>query len=116
MRLLPLASFIAFMSHLISVSAEYKYICPSQTKFTIDTINNLWENILCNRNIEGVRTFTSYNQTILFFIFENRIIDGVTYSYAIKVFVEAKSVKVYEQNHGNFSFCELVLVADEPPV
>ncbi|EPQ62957.1 putative secreted effector protein [Blumeria graminis f. sp. tritici 96224] len=64
------------MSHLISVSAEYKYICPSRTKFTTDIINILRDTMLTNRNIDGLMTFNTFGRTTLSYVFDHRIIDG----------------------------------------
>ncbi|CCU76924.1 putative candidate secreted effector protein [Blumeria hordei DH14] len=87
MRLLPLASFIALMSHLISVSAEYKYVCPSKTKFTTVDMGNLRERIKNQSLHEGVYIEKFQDVRSYTYTFDRKTIDG---GHRVRIFVNAR--------------------------
>ncbi|CCU76922.1 putative candidate secreted effector protein [Blumeria hordei DH14] len=112
MRLLPLASFIALMSHLISVSAEYKYVCPSKIKFTTARIDMLRNDISSGSITEGVLIITSSGLRVLTYIFDRKIIDGVAYDFMVTVNYRDKLTRVYEKESEHTRICELIFVLD----
>ncbi|CCU76919.1 putative candidate secreted effector protein [Blumeria hordei DH14] len=108
MRLLPLASFIALMSHLIPVSAVDNYKCPSKAKFTTTRIYNLANLIIAGRITEGVKDVVTSSLTTSSFIFDRQTINGVKYEFMIMVRNIDRAIDVYEMESGRTRICELI--------
>ncbi|CCU75352.1 putative effector protein [Blumeria hordei DH14] len=111
MRLLPLASFIALMSHLISVSAVYKYICPSKTKFTTLEMGNLREKISSPRLVSILKIF-KVKEFLPTPLTERLLMAVIAYKYLLTLNYITKMIKVYEIGGDRTSNCELKYVLD----
>ncbi|CAD6500503.1 BgTH12-07679 [Blumeria graminis f. sp. triticale] len=105
MKLLQQAPVIAFLSHLITVSAMKHYVCPFSARFTEAEINQ-FRNEVIERRATSLQVYGMHDGAPLYEI-RQQTVGEETHYFLLKVNLSTGHFQVVEKNNDGFHECRL---------
>ncbi|CCU83074.1 CSEP0137 putative effector protein [Blumeria hordei DH14] len=105
MKLLHQASIIAFLCHLVTVSATRHYVCPQGKTFEEEYIEGLRDDVIYRR--QTLLRVIGVHDTRPLYEIENVTVGSVTHYFVLSIDLPTMAFQVMEKAGDNYLECDL---------